>query len=98
MTYDPISNKYLEQETVGCEEIFPDDSSVDESRRDTEFEQRRHCRKNALKVSQDAAKRRNNDKNHVLGYPEIGLPVARTKTYRSLKLAKKTPNAKRSKK
>ena len=82
-------------ETVRWEELFSEENRDNEERSDTELEMNRD------RLSKDAAKRKNEDPNkesRVILHPEVGLSVARTEASLEIKLAKKRPRMKRSKK
>ena len=95
LTYKHILNKYLDLETVRWDELISEENWDVESRSDTELEHNRD------KLSKDAARRRNADPEKVsrmISHPEVGLPAPRTETSLAVKLAKKKPKTKRSKK
>ena len=95
LTYENIWNKFLNLETVRWEELISEENWDNEERSDTELELNRD------KLSKDAAKRKNEDPNkesRVIPHPEVGLLVPRTEASLEIKLAKKRPRTKRSKK
>ena len=95
LTYKRILNKYLDLETVRWEELFSDEIWNVDARSDTELEHNRD------KLSKDAAQRKKADpekESRLITHPDVGLPVPRTETSLSVKLAKKKPRTKRSKK
>ena len=95
LTYKNILNNYLDLVTVGWEELISEENWDNEERGDTEFELNRD------RLSKDAAKRKNEDPNKESGvfpHPEVGLLVPRTEASLEIKLAKKRPRTKRSKK
>ena len=95
LTYKHNLNKYLELETVRRDELISEENWDVEARSDTELEHSRD------KLSKDAARRSNADPekdSRIISHPEVGLLVPRTKTSLSVKLAKKKPKTKRSKK
>ena len=82
-------------ETVRWEELISDENWDNEERSDTELELNRD------RLSKYAAKRKNEDPNkesRVIPHPEVGLSVSRTEASLEIKLAKKRPRTKRSKK
>ena len=88
-------NKYLDLETVRWEELISEENWDVEARSDTELEHNRD------KLNEDAARTRNADPEiefRMISHPEVGLPVPRTETSLAVKLAKKKPKTKRSKK
>ena len=95
LTYKRNLNKYLDLETVRWDELILEENWDVEARSDTEIEHNRD------KLSKDAARRRNADpekESRMISHPEVGLPVPRTETALAVKLAKKKPKTKRSKK
>ena len=87
-------NKHLDLETVRWDELISEKNWDVEARSDTELEH------NGYKLSKDAARRRNADpekESRMISHPEVGLPVTRTETSLAVKLAKKKPRTKRSK-
>ena len=95
ITYKPILNRYLDLETVRWEELISEENWGVDARSDTELEHNRD------KLSKDAARRKNADpekESRLITHPDVGLPVPRTETSLSGKLAKKKPGTKRSKK
>ena len=91
-------NKYLDLETVCWEELISEENWDVDARSDTELEHNRD------KLSKDATQRKNADpekESRLIIRPDVGLPVQRTETSLSVKLvklAKKKPRTKRSKK
>ena len=82
-------------ETVRWEELISEEHWDNEERSDTELELKRD------RLGKDAAKRKNEDPNtesRVIPHQEIGLLVPRTEASLEIKLAKKRPRTKRSKK
>ena len=95
LTYKDILNKYLDLETVRWEELLSEENWDVEARSDKELEHNRD------KLSKDAVRRKNTDpekESRVIPHPDVGLPVLRTDTSLAVKLAKKKPKTKRSKK
>ena len=95
LTYKNILNKYLDLETVRWEELISEKNWDNEERSDTELELNRD------RLSKDAAKRKKEDPNkesRVIPHPEVGLSVPRTEASLEIKLAKKRPRLKCSKK
>ena len=95
LTYKRILNKYLDLEAVRWEELISEENWNVDSRSDTELENNRD------KLSKDATRRKNNDpekESRLITHPDVGLPVPRTETSLSVKLTKKKPMTKRSKK
>ena len=95
LTYEHILNKYLDLETVRWDELISEENWDAEARSDTELEH------NWDKLSKDAARGRNADpekESRMISHPEVGLPVPRTPASLAVKLAKKKPMTKRSKK
>ena len=95
LTYKNILNKYLDLETVRWEELIADENWNNEERSDTEIEM------NKNRLSKDATKRKNDDPNkesRVIPHPEVGQSVSQTEASLEVKLAKKRPRTKRSKK
>ena len=91
LTYKHFLNKYLDLETVRWDELISEENWDVETRSDTELEHNRD------KLSKDAARRRNVDpekESRMISHPEVVLPV----TSLAVKLAKKKPKTKRSKK
>ena len=87
LTYKHILNKYLDLETVRWDELISEENWDVEARSDTELEHNRD------KLSKDPEK-----ESRMISHPEIVLPVPRTETSLAVKLAKKKPKTKRSKK
>ena len=82
-------------ETVRWEELISEGNWEVDARSNTELEHNRD------KLSEDATRRKNADpekESRWVTHPDVGLPVLRTKTSLSVKLAKKKPRTKRSKK
>ena len=95
LTYKRLLNKYLDLETVRWEELFSEENWDVDARSDTELEINRD------QLSKDATRRKNADpekESRLITHPDVGLPVPRTETSLSVKLAKKKPRTKRSKK
>ena len=88
-------NKYLDLETVRWEELISEENWDVDAGSDTELEHNRD------KPSKDATRRKNADpekESSLITHPDVGLPVPRTETSLSVKLAKKKPRTKNSKK
>ena len=84
-----------DMETVRWGELIPDENWDNEGRSDTELELNRD------RLSKDATKRKNEDPNkesRVIPHPDVGQSVPRTEASLEIKLAKKGPRTKRSKK
>ena len=82
-------------ETVRWEELIADENWNNEERSDTEIEI------NKDRLSKNATKRKNGDPNkesRVIPHPDLGQSVPRTEASLEVKLAKKRPRTKRSKK
>ena len=82
-------------ETVRWDELITDEQWDSEARTDIEFKK---CRD---QLSRDARKCFNEDPDkevRMIPHPDVGLPVTRTESSLTLKLAKKKPKSKRSKK
>ena len=95
LTYKHILNKYLGLETLCWNELISEENWDVEARSDTELEHNRD------KLNKDAARRRNADpekESKLISHPEVGLPLPRTETSLAVKLAKKKPKTKSSKK
>ena len=95
LTYKNTLNEYLDLETVRWEELISEENWDNEERSDTELELNRD------RLSKDAGKRKNEDPNkesRVIPHPEVGLLVPRTEASLEIKIAKKRPRTKRSKK
>ena len=95
LTYKNILNKYLDLETVRWEELISDENWDNEGRSDTEIEL------NKDRLSKEATKRKNEDpskESRVIPHPDVGQSVPRTEASLEVKLAKKRPRTKRSKK
>ena len=95
VTYKRILNKYLDMETVRCKELISKDNWDTKTRSDLEMEQ------NKDKLSKDAVRRSNADptkESNVIPHPDVGRAVSRTEASLTVKLAKKKPKSKRSKK
>ena len=85
----------IDLETVRWDELILEENWDLEARSDTEIKHNRE------KLSKDATRRRNVDpekNSRMISHPEVGLPVPRTETSLAVKLAKKKPKTKRSKK
>ena len=95
LTYENILNKYLDLETVRWDELITDENWNNEERSDIELEV------NKNKLGKDAVKRQKEDPNkesRLITHPNVGQPVLRTEASLEVKLAKKRPRTKRSKK
>ena len=95
LTYKPILPKYLDMETVRWEELISEDHWDTEARSDIKLEANRD------RLSRDAVKRSNADpdkESRVIPHPDVGLAVPRSEASLTVKLAKKKPKSKRSKK
>ena len=82
-------------ETVRCDELISDEQWDNEARSDIEFENQRE------QLSKDARIRCKEDPDKeycMIPHPVVGLPVPSTEVSLTLKLAKKNPKSKRSKK
>ena len=93
LTYKRILNKYLDLETVRWEELIAEENWDVDARSNTELENNRD------KLSKDATRRKNADpenESRLITHPNVGLPVPRTETSLSVKLTKKKPRTKRS--
>ena len=88
-------NKYLDLETVRWDELISEDNWDKEARSDIELEYNRD------RLSKDTARRGSVDPDRevqVIPHPDVGLAVPRTEASLTVKLAKKKPKNKRSKK
>ena len=95
LTYKNILNKYLDLETVRWDELIADENWNNDGRSDTEIET------NKDRLSKDGTKRKNEDphkESRVIPYPDVGQSVSRTEAPLEVKLAKKRPRTRRSKK
>ena len=95
LTYKRILNKYLDLETVRWEELISEENWDVDARSDIELEI------NKDKLSKDATRSKNagpEKESRLITHPDVGLPVPRTEISLSVKLAKKKPRTKRSKK
>ena len=95
LTYKRILNKYLDLETVRWDELISEDNWDKEARSDIEWEHNRD------RMRKDATRRGNVDpdrETQVIPHPDVGLAVPRTEASLTVKLAKKKPKNKRSKK
>ena len=95
LTYKNILNKYLDLDTVRLEELISEENWDNEGRSDTELELNRD------RLSKDATKRKIEDPNkesRVIPHPDVRQSVPRTEASLEVKLAKKRPRTKRSKK
>ena len=95
LTHKRILNNYLDLETVRWEELISEENWDVDPRSNTEMEHNRD------KLSKDATRRKNANpekESRWITHPDDGLPVLRTETSLSVKLAKKKPRTKRSKK
>ena len=82
-------------ETVRWDELIADKNWNNDGRSDTEIET------NKDRLSKDATKRKNEDPNkesRMIPHPDVGQSVPRTEASLEVKLAKKRPRTKRSKK
>ena len=84
----------IDLETVRWEELISEENwDVEASDRELEH--------NRDKLTEDAARRKSADpekESRLIAHPDVGLPVPRTETSLSVKLTKKKPKTKRSKK
>ena len=95
LAYQRILKKFLDLETVRWEEPISEENWDVDATSDTELEHNRD------KLSKDANRRKSADpekESRLITHPDVGLPVPRTATSLSVKLAKKKPRTKRSKK
>ena len=95
LIYKRILNRHSDVETFRGEELISEDNWDTEARSDIELEQ------NKDKLSKDAVRRINVDptqESRVIPHPDIGRAVPRTEASLTVKLAKKKPKSKRSKK
>ena len=95
LTYKRSLNKYLDLKTVRWEELISEENWDVDARTDTELEHDRD------KLSKDATRRKNANsetESRLITHPDVGLPVPRTETSSSIKLAKRKPGTKMSKK
>ena len=95
LTYKNILNKYLDLETVKWDQLITDENCNNDERSDIEMEI------NKDKLGKEAMKRQRDDPNkasRLISHPDVGQPIPRTETSLELKLAKKRPQTKRSKK
>ena len=95
LTYKPISKKYLGMAAVRWDELIPDEQWDNDARSDIDLEMSRD------RLSRDALQRCNEDPNkesRVIRHTDVGQAVPRTEASLTLKLAKKKPKSKRSKK
>ena len=95
LTNKLILNNSLNMETVRWEELISEYNWDTETRSDIELEQ------NEDKLSKDAVRRNNahpDKESCVNPHPDIGLPVPRTEASLTVKLEKKEPKSKGSKK
>ena len=95
LMYKRLFNKYLDMETVRWEELISEENWDVDARSDIELEHNRD------KLSKDATRRKIIDQekeSRLITHPDVGLSVPRTETSLSVKLAKKKPRTKRSKK
>ena len=95
LTYKNILNKYLDLETVKWDELITDDNWNNDERSDIEVEV------NKNKLGKEAMKRQKEDpnkKSRLISHPDVGQSIPRTEASLEVKLAKKRPRTKRSKK
>ena len=95
LTYKNILNKYLDLETVRWDQLITDKNWNNDERSDIEIEV------NKDKLGKEAMKRQKEDPNKVsrlISHPDVGQSIPRTETSLEVKLAKKRPRTKRSKK
>ena len=95
LTYKNILNKYLDLETVRWDEPITDDNWNNDERSDIEIEV------NKNKLGKEAMKRQKEDPNkesRLISHPDVGQSIPRTEASLEVKLAKKRPRTKRSKK
>ena len=85
-------NNYLDLETVCWEVLIPEENWYVDASSDTKLENNR---------DKDASRRKNANpekESRLIAHPDVGPPVPRTETSLSVKLAKRKPRTKRSKK
>ena len=94
LTYKKILNKYLELETVRWDQLITDENWNNDERSDIEIEV------NKDKLGKEAMKRQKdpNKESRLISHPDVGQSIPRTETSLEVKLAKKRPRTKRSKK
>ena len=95
LTYKNILNKYLDLETVRWDQLITDENWNNDERSDIEMEV------NKDKLGKEAMKRQKDDPNkesRLISHPDVGQPIPRTESSLEVKLAKKRPRTKRSKK
>ena len=95
LTYKNILNKYLDLETVRWDELITDDNWNNDERSDIGIEVIKN------KLGKEAMKRQKEDPNkesRLISHPDVGQSIPRTEASLEVKLAKKRPRTKRSKK
>ena len=95
LTYKNILNKYLDLETVRWDELITDDNWNNDERSDIEIEV------NKNKLGKEAMKRQKEEPNkesRLISHSDVGQSIPRTEASLEVKLAKKRPRTKRSKK
>ena len=95
LTYKNILHKYLDLETVRWDELITDDNWNNDERSDIEIEVTKD------KLGKEAMKRQKEDPNkepRLISHPDVGQSIPRTERSLEVKLAKKSPRKKRSKK
>ena len=95
VTYKNILKKYLDLENIRWDELITDDNWNNDERSDIEIEV------NKNKLGKDAMKRQKEDPNkesRLISHPDVGQSIPRTEASLEVKLAKKRPRTKRSKK
>ena len=95
LTYKNILNKYLDLETVRWDELITDHNWMNDERSDIEIE----VNKNRLgKEAMKRQKENTNKESRLISHPDVGQSMPRTEASLEVKLAKKRPRTKRSKK
>ena len=95
LTYKNLLNKYLDLETVRWDQLITDENWNNDERSDIEM------KVNKNKLGKEAMKRQKDDPNkesRLISHPDVGQPIPRTESSLEVKLAKKRPRTKRSKK
>ena len=95
LTYKPISKKYIDMGTVRWDELISDEQWDNDARSDIDVEKYRD------RLSKDAVRRCNEDPNkesRVIKQTDVSQSLPRAEASLTLKLAKKKPKNKRSKK
>ena len=95
LTYKNVLNKYLDLETVRWDHLITDENWNNYERSDIEIEV------NKNKLGKEAMKRQKEDPNkesRLISHPDVGQSIPRTEASLEVKLAKKRPRTKRSKK